>query len=493
MRSIFTLCFLVALSTSQLVASHWAGGHITYRYIGDSTNVSGEYLVEVTIYQSAWGIGPVSLNSIPLTIEGCNESVQLNPNLSMLLPPANRQYFLDSTAWQVDSSLHCINGIYEYVMHRYRGTVILNTNCSDYLFSLDFSCCGDRFVNGEIRNLYLEARLDNLQRENSLPKPKDELFLVSRCTNKLTSIGGFHDDEDGDYNLVTAKPNPNIFAAPFTAYNPFDSNAIQPFTIDSITGRTEFVATEAGEYALSISYTDFERNPNTNSLVEQGSYLFLVPVKIGDTCKNSVSYGPELTMTNGNKMQTDSCGLNYTLLRSNLGIAQGSVDTNATDFSVFSFRRQAPEPVRSVEVVDPYTLKINYFFPLTANDTIRIISKIGADGNRVLNACGFDQSEGDTLYQIVAGCANVALPEQDPYILTLYPNPSNGWVQVEAGAQPNTFALEIRNSQGQKVLVRNNYKGEKLDLSTLSSGLYWISAYGTKGLMGTQKLLLQSK
>gem|GEM_PF-4176591 len=70
------------------------------------------------------------------------------------------------------------------------------------------------------------------------------------------------------------------------------------------------------------------------------------------------------------------------------------------------------------------------------------------------------------------------------------PNPSEGWMQIELVSQPKPFGVEIINSQGRRVLFHKNYAGEKLDLSALCSGLYLISAYGTSGLLGIQKLLL---
>lgn len=55
---------------------------------------------------------------------------------------------------------------------------------------------------------------------------------------------------------------------------------------------------------------------------------------------------------------------------------------------------------------------------------------------------------------------------------SIYPNPANEYVIFDGKAQK----VSIFNSIGQVVLTRDNYQGEKISISDLKSGLYFINA-----------------
>ncbi len=76
-------------------------------------------------------------------------------------------------------------------------------------------------------------------------------------------------------------------------------------------------------------------------------------------------------------------------------------------------------------------------------------------------------------------------------LLKIYPNPSNGEIVIEINEQKNLI-IEIYNTKGEKVFYKNNYNGEKIDLSRLSIGMYIISLRG-KDFSYTSKLIIDAK
>jgi len=244
-----------------------------------------------------------------------------------------------------------------------------------------------------------------------------------------------------------------------------------------------------GIYGLAFKYTERPFDTARGIFYTVGSYEIDIVAEVYNFCSPQDTLGLELRFANQQKQQTDSCGITSSILKTSQAMQPGSIEPGATDFSVFSLRRQAPEPVRNAEMLDAHTVKINYFFPLTANDTIRIISKVGADGNRVLNACGFDQSEGDTLYQIVDGCASVALPEHQALNISVYPNPSRGFLQLANNSKQSIMQIKVYNLQGIPLLEINNPKN-RVDLSALASGSYILSLTLENGRRVQKKISL---
>ena len=61
MKNLFTL--LLILSSLVGMGSHYAGGDIQYKYIGDSTGINNHYKVILRLYRDVSGIG------MPLTTD----------------------------------------------------------------------------------------------------------------------------------------------------------------------------------------------------------------------------------------------------------------------------------------------------------------------------------------------------------------------------------------------------------------------------------------
>jgi hypothetical protein len=70
---------------------------------------------------------------------------------------------------------------------------------------------------------------------------------------------------------------------------------------------------------------------------------------------------------------------------------------------------------------------------------------------------------------------------------SVYPNPAMDYLQIDA-----TFnEVVITNIIGQEALILRDVKGTKIDISSLESGLYFISLYNNNKYVGTTKFTIQ--
>jgi hypothetical protein len=70
---------------------------------------------------------------------------------------------------------------------------------------------------------------------------------------------------------------------------------------------------------------------------------------------------------------------------------------------------------------------------------------------------------------------------------SVYPNPAMDYLQIDA-----TFnEVVITNIIGQEALILKDVKGTKIDISSLESGLYFISLYNNSKYVGTTKFTIQ--
>ncbi len=71
--------------------------------------------------------------------------------------------------------------------------------------------------------------------------------------------------------------------------------------------------------------------------------------------------------------------------------------------------------------------------------------------------------------------------------LNVYPNPAMDYLQVEADFNE----VVITNIIGQEALILRDVKGTRIDISSLESGLYFISLYNNSKYIGTAKFTVE--
>ncbi len=56
----------------QAEASHILGGDIQYKYVGDSTGVTGQYRIKLVIYREQSGVGLGTAQTVTINAPSCN-------------------------------------------------------------------------------------------------------------------------------------------------------------------------------------------------------------------------------------------------------------------------------------------------------------------------------------------------------------------------------------------------------------------------------------
>ena len=71
--------------------------------------------------------------------------------------------------------------------------------------------------------------------------------------------------------------------------------------------------------------------------------------------------------------------------------------------------------------------------------------------------------------------------------LNVYPNPAMDYLQIEADFNE----VVITNFIGQEALILRDVKGTRIDISSLESGLYFITLYNNSKYIGMAKFTIQ--
>jgi len=110
---------------------------------------------------------------------------------------------------------------------------------------------------------------------------------------------------------------------------------------------------------------------------------------------------------------------------------------------------------------------------------------LDAAGNRIAYNNGKFGSQADFYFDYTAPtsiCCDFEISD-----FTIYPNPTNGTLHIVSSDRIESIV--IYNIQGQQIL-QTDYLCEKMDVSTLSNGVYVLQAYGDKGVI-TRKFIKQ--
>lgn len=467
MKRIIHLLAIAALGlfvAPKMEAAHLIGGELTYKYIGDSTNINHHYQVFVTLHRTTRYttfsnvMGPnvcVTSSCFP------NQTVNLS-----VVPgtPANGQ--------PVPGQTECINSndpnFTEVIEHYLTGTVVLSGTCSDYKFSYAFLCCRIGFNNitnysgGAFGTNYLEARLNNTVGENTSPQ-----FLAppakSFCTNNFFNWSQAVVEPDNDsleYALGTAMngtscgPGNNLtFAAPYSSNNPIPT--VAPIFINQQFGIFEFETTAiGGNFIVVVDVIEYRLHPTGGFYYEVGRVMREMFINIVSNCLPIVQEGPQFDYNlPGVYLEDfptdilDIIGRGYNIPNTD-STANANSPTGwvVTDWPVieyqcfdsvislqFSQNVQCPTisddasefrmvgqdctlvPIVGVDpqcnaALETQTINLILNEPLAEEGDYYLYIKEGTDGNTLLNACGFAMPEYSSLVIRVVDCPD---PEYD--------------------------------------------------------------------------------
>jgi len=263
MKNIYAivLLFSALFLTKVNYASHVPGGNITYECLGNN-----QFLIQLTIFEDC---GTSFISNTPETISITNDcgiggltSASLNmvafqQEVSQLCPSAQPQSECNGGSYP---------GIY---MHVYEGVVTLPGQCDSWTFSFS-DCCRNTSSNlvGSSSNYYFYADLNNLDAPcNNSPQFTAPPIPFS-CVNQTVCYNFGIVETDGDslsFALVNALTASGTSAPYQTGYS--GANPIPGISIDPVTGQITFVATQIGNFVVSVQITEYDDNGNVIGVI----------------------------------------------------------------------------------------------------------------------------------------------------------------------------------------------------------------------------------
>ena len=444
MKQFLTL-FLFLISFGMM-GSHLSGGDIQYRYIGDSTNVARQYEVLLRIYRDNSGIAMGNTQTVYI-----NSSCYTQQSLTVTLMSGSGGIAPTLFDCVVPSSTTKTLEIYAY-----KGIVTLPGNCNDFTFWWQ-QCCrpgGIDNINGSngfgSDGFYFDAKLNNTMGQNSSPIFVSEpvrAFCVNNPFNwKQTVI-----ENDGDsiaFSMIKCRegnyPGTDInFDAGWSASQPITSSY---FNLDPATGLINFLPTMQEIDVASVLVKEYRYDSLYNIWNLVGTASRDMMIQIEATCAPAVMDGVGLDFdAPGHYIDTITglptvdyeCGDTAVTIYLDIKLDCYSISPDGTDFRMTSPTGQ-PWAIKNIigncnvnGETDSLTIVLNR--PLAVNGKYYLYSKVGNDGNTILNKCGIAMDEFDTLVVNVDDCVNLVMELENVTVI------NDNHPQVQWSVDTTTF------------------------------------------------------
>ena len=279
MKNTILFSFIILLFSSNLEAAHVTGGEITYRYIGDSTNVNYHYEVTLVLYATnRW-----TNFQLPTTSPMCITS-SCYPDITRTIPAADGytppgQPIDDGGCTFTNSPNYMLTTKMVYI-----DTIALPGACHDFRFRSSAQCCRVGAVNvaniqtWEANTIHFIAYLNNAFGENNSPQfttDPQTTYCVNSTVNMIQNVF----EADGDsllFNFADARSTNSTvsscidntqlsnssYQTGFHVEKPFDTQGNVSITIDQTNGNASFNSgSMAGTFLLSIAVLEYRINP----------------------------------------------------------------------------------------------------------------------------------------------------------------------------------------------------------------------------------------
>ena len=165
MKKILSLLLTVLSITT--FASHYAGGDIQYRYIGDSTGINHHYKVILRLYRDASGVAMPATTTVTVS-----SNCYTNQNIPMTQQAGSG--LVAPTLFDCVTPSSVGTRILE--IYTYKGYVILPGTCANFKFWWSDCCRPGGITNINISNgafgndgFFFDADLNNTSGNNSSP------------------------------------------------------------------------------------------------------------------------------------------------------------------------------------------------------------------------------------------------------------------------------------------------------------------------------------
>lgn len=470
---------ILLFGNSALRASHAAGGEIFYEYIGDSTGVSHQYLVTLTLYRREQGIGfgttaVLNVNSSCYSSQSYTLSAGPNQNSPLL-------YFgecTDSLAGNPAFASIIVN------YYEYSGVVTLPGVCSDFRFSYDICC-----RNGNITNLatfpaiYLESTLNNTLGPNNSPEILSEgskAFCIGRTVNWRQTAS----EADGDslyYELIQPLSDfntPISWAPGYSTSQPITtSNGVN---LNSNTGDFVFTPIQSEVAVVRFRISEYRADTVLGVFYKIGHVDRDVQVYIINNCPANPS---QLLFSTLDSLSADTaridCGMKKVQVNFSGRIDCRTIAADGSDFAVFnSYGNLIPVIAAGSDSCSANitsSLWIEFYDSIYYNDDIYLVIRTGSDLNTIESICGASLTEGDSLPLKITDCASsIGIPEFEEQHWQFYPNPAGDQLNIIT-TKSDQAQYEILNMSGQLMLSGSMANTSVLiDVSPLPTGVYLL-------------------
>jgi gliding motility-associated-like protein len=400
--------------------SHYAGGDIQYRYIGDSTGINHHYKVILRLYRDASGIGMPATTTVTVS-----STCFANQNIPMTQQAGSGLVAPTLFDCVTPSSV----GTRTLEIYTYKGFVILPGTCPNFKFWWS-DCCRPGNItnifqsNGSIGNdgFFFDADLNNSLGNNSSPIFISEPVRAF-CVNKTFNWAQNSLEYDGDsihYQMINCREGvyptqTNIpFDPGFTATQPVTSTF---FNINPQTGTINFLPTTQEIDVMSVKITEYRYDSTWFVWYPIGSSSRDMMITISANCSPTATQGVILDYNYpGQYLDTVtmlpavdySCGDSIIDLHFLIKIDCQSIAQDGSDFRMTNPLGQ-PIPIKRLSATcdvngETQDIKVHLFKPLLVNGRYFLYSKTGNDGNTLVNKCGFPMDEFDTLVIVVDDC-----------------------------------------------------------------------------------------
>lgn len=503
MKKIVT--FLALLFSFAASASHLAGGDVQYRYIGDSTGIARHYKVILRVYRDVSGIAMPTAETVTIS-SGCYSNI----NVPMTLTAGSG--IVSPTLFD------CVTpgpNVKTLEVYRYIGYAILPGNCGDFVFWYSNCCRPPGVTNISNSNgtgtdgFYFDAFLNNLAEQNSSPIFVSEpvrAFCVANPFNwKQSSV-----EYDGDsvvYSLINCREGafPNQANIPFN----FGFSKNQPvsstyFNLNPKTGQISFYPTTQEIDALSVLIEEYRYDSLWGVWTKVGSASRDMMISIAYNCNavamQGVQYNPTqypIDSITGLKYKEIACGDSAFGLKFHIALDGYSI--NDVDFRMT--RVQTGQPIALKKIwsnvnvnYETDSVRIVMFLPLNSAGNYYLYSKKGNDGNTLMNKCGIEMIEFDTILIKVGPCPpppptplvstvdNIRDGEEParpltppitiPNVITPNGDNKNDLLVIKNLTGHSPATLSIMNRWGEVVYSTSNYQND-WDGGNVADGVYF--------------------
>lgn len=480
---------LFLLGTQDAMASHTAGGSITYDYIGDSTGVPYQYCITLVLYRREQGIGlgttqPISISSSCFGTQ--NVTLTQPPGIPQGVTPRGDTNCID----QSDPGYNTAK-IEEYI---YTGCVTLPGKCSDYVFSWELCCRNSNITNlvgASGYELYLESKLNNTLGPNDSPyflNPGAKFF----CVGQPFTWSQAATEPDQDSMVFTLAqpwggPNQPIPWAPgYSTLQPMTT--ANGFNFNPATGVFVFTPTQPEVDVVKIVVEEYRFDTVFFSWLLVGTAIREMQIPILGTCNPIASSGVNISqgittggttsqkiMVNGDSLISafgiDSiadfgggqaeidiigyeCFDSIVKVKVNGDLKCSSISPDGTDFRLIG-PDSVLRPIVGIQNNCKTTLltdEVDLYLhkPLDVNGDYLLQIKQGNDGSTIENECGYGVKEFFSIIIRVTNC---------PKLKYDIKNVSVEWdqnVHIDWWVDPSSITLETDKLFTNWTIMRSN-------------------------------------